>query len=84
MQTKLTLSLDDRIINIAKVYSQKKNRSISKMVEDYFSNLEKIDTDLNNSLSGEITDKIAGMFKEEYNGEDYKSLLEQALVERYL
>jgi hypothetical protein len=39
MEAKLTLRLDDNIINSAKMYAQKKHKSLSKLVEDYFTNL---------------------------------------------
>ena len=83
MQTKLTLSLDDKIIKIAKNYAIRKNRSVSKIVEEYFSNLEKIDSELLDFNNGQITENIAGMFKDEYDGSDYKDLLEQALMEKF-
>lgn len=35
MATKLTLSLDSKVIEAAKKYSAKKGTSISKIVEDY-------------------------------------------------
>lgn len=35
MATKLTLSLDSKVIEAAKRYSEKKGTSISKMVEEY-------------------------------------------------
>ena len=40
MQTKLTLRLDDRIIRKAKKIAQKNGKSLSKMVEDYFTSLK--------------------------------------------
>jgi hypothetical protein len=39
METKLTLKLDQEIINSAKKYAENNNRSLSKLVEDYFKNL---------------------------------------------
>jgi predicted HicB family RNase H-like nuclease len=36
MQTKLTLRLDDRLIEQAKAYAQEKGRSLSQVVADYF------------------------------------------------
>ncbi len=37
MQTKLTLRLDDALIRTAKRYSSKSGKSVSQLVEDYFS-----------------------------------------------
>jgi hypothetical protein len=39
METKLTLKLDQTVIKSAKKYAENNNRSLSKLVEDYFKNL---------------------------------------------
>jgi hypothetical protein len=39
METKLTLKLDRTVIQSAKKYAENNNRSLSKLVEDYFRNL---------------------------------------------
>jgi hypothetical protein len=39
METKLTLKLDQGVINSAKEYAENNNRSLSRLVEDYFRNL---------------------------------------------
>ncbi|MDR1444577.1 MAG: DUF6364 family protein, partial [Treponema sp.] len=39
METKLTLKLDQTVINSAKKYAEDNNRSLSKLVEDFFRNL---------------------------------------------
>ena len=39
METKLTLKLDQTVIKSAKKYAENENRSLSKLVEDYFKNL---------------------------------------------
>jgi hypothetical protein len=39
MEAKLTLKLDQMVINSAKKYAENNNRSLSKLVEDYFKNL---------------------------------------------
>jgi hypothetical protein len=39
MEVKLTLKLDQMVINSAKKYAENNNRSLSKLVEDYFKNL---------------------------------------------
>ncbi len=40
MQTKLTLRLDDGLINSAKEFSRKTGKSVSQIVADYFAFLE--------------------------------------------
>lgn len=39
MDTKLTLKLDDSIIEQAKTYAKKKNTSLSKLIESYLGKL---------------------------------------------
>jgi hypothetical protein len=61
MEAKLTLRLDDKIINSAK--AQEKHKSLSKLVEDYFANLSYEKETIKNyppliaSLSGVISAK---------------------------
>jgi protoheme ferro-lyase len=39
MEAKLTLKLDQMVINSAKQYAENNHKSLSKLVEDYFKNL---------------------------------------------
>lgn len=39
MDTKLTLKLDQMVINSAKRYAENNHKSLSKLVEDFFKNL---------------------------------------------
>jgi hypothetical protein len=86
MVTKLTLTIDEDVIVKAKKYAQKKNRSVSKIVEEYLQNVSELDTVHNAEISyeGKLTKSIAGMFKKEYTGQSYDDLLESSLRERYL
>ncbi|MFZ4524722.1 MAG: DUF6364 family protein [Chlorobium sp.] len=84
MLAKLTLTIDDEVISRAKIYAQRKQRSVSKIVEEYLKNVSDIDrTDIPTSqLDAEITNRITGMFKENYSGESYKEILSAALMEK--
>ena len=84
MLTKLTLTIDDTVIKRAKKYAQIKNKSISRMVEEYLDIIsDESNKELNfEQLSSPITDGMVGVVKD--NGKDYKQLLEEALVERYV
>jgi hypothetical protein len=44
MEVKLTLKLEQMAINSAKKYAESNNRSLSKLVEDYFKNLSSENT----------------------------------------
>jgi hypothetical protein len=65
METKLTLKLDKTVIETAKRYAEKNNRSLSRLVENYFRNLtssnisRKKHAPLVESLTGVISEKEA-------------------------
>jgi len=84
MLTKLTLTIDQSVVEQAKEYAQQKNRSVSRIVEEY---LENITNNQNRTFSlstmkSPITDSISGMFQD--NGKSYQDMLEEALQEKYL
>jgi hypothetical protein len=62
METKLTLKLDQAVIKSAKKYAENNNRSLSKLVEDFFRNLSSEDIPIEKypplikKLSGIISD----------------------------
>jgi len=75
MTTKLTLTLDDKVIRGAKRYARAKGRSVSELVESYFKSL----TNLNNESSEELSPSIKslmGSFKAPKNF-DYKKVLKE-------
>ena len=75
MTTKLTLTLDDKVIRGAKRYARAKGRSVSELVESYFKSL----TNLNNESSEELSPSVKslmGSFKAPKNF-DYKKILKQ-------
>ncbi len=84
MQTKLTLTIDQSIILKAKEFAQEKNKSVSKIVEEYLRNISTGETQgiYTNKLSSPITDSLVGMFKD--TGEDYKDMIEKARMDKYL
>jgi hypothetical protein len=73
MDTKLTLSLDKKIIEQAKKYAKKKNISLSKLIESYLARMsvqQKEDTDISplvKSLSGVLTLPKDYNHKKEYS-----------------
>ena len=74
METKLTLRLNDRVIERAKVYAKEQKISLSKMIESYLDSLtRKIEDDskksitpLVESLSGVIDLPADFNYKKEY------------------
>ncbi len=76
METKLTLKLDRSVIQSAKKYAETRHKSLSKLVEEYFSNLtgntspKSRFSPLVEELSGVISAKDADAL-------DYAAYLEQ-------
>ena len=84
MTTKLTLTIDKAIIKKAKTFAQEKNKSVSRIVEEYLNNISSSNTpkEYSNTLFAPITDSLIGMFKD--TGRDYKDMLNETRTERYL
>ena len=84
MLTKLTLTIDQSIIEKAKNFAQEKNKSVSRIVEEYLRNISTGNErfDFSDKIKSPITDGLVGMFRD--NGKDYKTQLEEALSEKYI
>ena len=77
MQTKLTLRLDDQLIEQAKSYAAHTGKSVSQIVADYFKLLtsEKIKSV---SPSTPVTQSLRGLLREsKLDEKDYKKYLEE-------
>ncbi|MDD5393630.1 MAG: DUF6364 family protein [Thiothrix sp.] len=77
MQTKLTLRLEDNLIEQAKTYAKQHGKSLSQMVADYFSLLT-IEPD--NFMPAPITHSLTGLLAD--SGLD-ESHYKQHLSEKY-
>lgn len=82
MNTKLTLTIEKEVIEIAKKYAKEKGQSLSEMVENYF----KMITNHRNivqedDLSYKVK-KLRGIIKTEDNL-DYKKTLTEELSKKY-
>ena len=80
MTTKLTLTLDNKIIEAAKTYAKKNNMSLSGIVELYFKTLS---SEINNNKIPPITKELSGIARFSTTKSD-KELLEEALNKRFL
>ncbi|GHV74051.1 hypothetical protein AGMMS49940_13530 [Spirochaetia bacterium] len=86
MTTKLTLTMDNTVIERAKEYARKKNSSVSGIVETY---LDTISGSAGSAvheaepevLHAPITDSLMGMFHDD--GRDYKEVINEAKMERF-
>lgn len=82
MSTKLTLTIEKDVIQKAKKYARKKNRSLSDIIENYLKTLtsrEKLPDD----HSGQIVNSLRGSFKMP-EGFDYKKELQNELEKKHL
>jgi hypothetical protein len=83
MYTKLTLNIDQDVVENAKIYAKDTKRSISKLVEEYLSSISEKNVKNNNRPLGPITQELVGIISIDKNI-DYKELLAEALMEKYL
>lgn len=83
MNTKLTLTIEQSVINLAKKYAKERKRSLSDLIENYLKSLtSERNEDIQNNYSPEV-DTLIGCFKEP-NNFDYKKDLTQILSEKHL
>ncbi|MCB0736438.1 MAG: hypothetical protein KDC92_02910 [Bacteroidetes bacterium] len=81
MQTKLTLTIDRDIIEMAKKYAKLKNRSLSKIIENYMKGLSS-EMVKSADQSAQITSSLKGAFKTKKDF-DYKTELKRRIDEKY-
>jgi hypothetical protein len=82
MNTKLTLTIEQSIIEKAKKYANVKGRSLSNIVENYLKAITKEDNIVSTDLTP-IVKSLKGTFKAPKNI-DYKKELSKRLTEKYL
>lgn len=80
MTTKLTLTIDDSVISVAKKYAKKKGKSLSDIVENYLMSLTSKENKDEN-ISPRIL-KLMGVIKLPDNF-DYKKELTKGLAKKY-
>ena len=72
MQTKLTLDVEDDLIQQIKAYARERNKSISQIVTDYFQELAR--QNKNNPIPP-VTQSLIGILQNHHiNEDDYKHL----------
>jgi hypothetical protein len=80
MTTKLTLTMEDKVIDSAKKYARRKGKSLSDIVENYLKSIstQEVTTD---DLSPKVA-RLKGVIKlpEDF---DYKKEIGNALVKKY-
>ena len=82
MQTKLTLRIDDQLIIKAKEYAESNGKSLSQMVSDYFSFINR---QQNVQDLPPITKALQGVLSDsKVEKESYEKYLEEKYTWRYL
>jgi hypothetical protein len=81
MTTKLTLTLDDKVIRGAKRYAKAKGRSVSELVESYFKSITEPDVDQSDELSSSVK-SLMGSFNAPKDF-DYKKILRDEKRRKY-
>lgn len=82
MNTKLTLTIEQELIQKAKHYAKQKNRSLSDIIENYLKILTKEEKKESSKLSP-IVKSLKGSFKMPADF-DYKEELKSRLEQKYL
>jgi len=83
MNTKLTLTIEQEIIERAKNYAKEKNRSLSDIIENYLKMLTKSEQKQKIEKLNPIVKSLKGSFKMPKDM-DYKKELRSRLEEKYL
>lgn len=82
MNTKLTLTIEEEVIQTAKDYAKSKGQSLSEMVENYFKLVTKHRSEAKPEELSPRVRKLRGILKMD-SDVDYKSVLEDELSKQY-
>lgn len=82
MNTKLTLTLEKEVIEIAKKYAKEKGQSLSEMVENYFKFITTSENVVEEKELSYKVKKLRGIINTEDNF-DYKKTLTEELSKKY-
>jgi hypothetical protein len=82
MNTKLTLSLDERIIAQAKLYAKQQGTSLSEIVENYFRKITSEYPIEKSRISDEVRELIGSVGTSDES--DYESLKYRYLHDKYM
>ena len=82
--SKLTLSINQMVIDEAKEYAKASGKSLSSIVEEYLKSLTKTEKSKKKKTSMELVRELKGSVKLPKDFTSYKEILQDALVEKYL
>ncbi len=84
MQTKLTLTVDQRVIDAAKDYAKQNKRSLSSIIEEYLKSLSIAKENKNKVKLSKIVEELKGSVKDPDPSKSYKEIFTDALIEKHL
>ncbi|MDX1666550.1 MAG: DUF6364 family protein [Saprospiraceae bacterium] len=84
MATKLTLTIDKKIIQKAKKYAKREGRSLSNLIEDYLKSITESRKDKSDFEYSPIVKSLWGSVKIDDAKIDDKKLMEDELIKKYL
>jgi len=82
MNTKLTLTIEKEVIEIAKEYAQEKGQSLSELVENYFKLITATKREIKPSNLSPRVHRLRGIIKTDEKI-DYKKVLTEELSKKY-
>ncbi len=80
MQTKLTLRLEEELIERAKAYSKRTGKSVSRLVADYFAALDPVAALTNDRLPPKTRSLLGALADTSLDEEDYHDHLASKYV----
>jgi len=82
MNSKLTLSIEDQVIRLAKAYAQKEGRSLSSIVEEYLKSIALPKKHKQEKEFHPLVEDLCGSVKTP-NDKSYDEILGKARIEKY-
>lgn len=76
MQTKLTLRLEDELIEKAKILARQRGKSVSKLVSEYFNYITSKEIDSETDLPPIVKSLYGSLANKDVKESDYKKYLE--------
>ncbi len=84
MNSKLTLSVNQLVIEEAKQYAKSSGKSLSSIVEEYLKSLTSEEKITRKKRTLKIVQELKGSVKLPEDSTTYKELLQDSLIEKYL
>jgi len=82
MNSKLTLSIEEQVIQQAKEYAKKQGRSLSNIVEEYLKSIAKVKIAKQETKFHPLVEELCGSVKIPDN-KSYEDFIGDAVIEKY-